>query len=262
MTTSPDTGGHAVVVTVYRDNPFLPACLRSLRAQTLASEIIITTPTPSVFVAASAAEVGAKVVVKPEDGGIADNWNFALNASDARYVTLAHQDDLYYPRFLERSLALFEKHDGAVLSFTGYEEVDDHGLPVSTKISRVKHLIEAVTLGSRTLVGGARLRAFLSFGNPLPCSSVTFDRHRLGAFCFSGDFASNLDWDAWLRLLQRGESFARTPEKLVGRRYNESMTTTALLRDGRRAAEDLRMFRRLWPTPVGETLALFYRAGY
>ena len=77
-----------------------------------------------------------------------------------------------------------------------------------------------------------------------------------------GDFASNLDWDAWLRLLQRGESFARTPEKLVGRRYNESMTTTALLRDGRRAAEDLRMFRRLWPTPVGETLALFYRAGY
>jgi hypothetical protein len=251
---------HAVVVAAYGDSPFLAGCLASLRAQTLASRIVLSTSTPSPFIDAAAAAHAVPVIINPRGGDIAADWNFALQATSARHVTLAHQDDVYAPTFLSRSL---ERLAGeGVLCFTGYDEIDEAGVVTGSKISAVKHLLERVTLGSETAVRGRRLRAFLSWGNPLPCSSVTFDRARLGDFAFSADYSSNLDWDAWLRLAEGGAVFARVPERLVGRRHNPLTATSRLIRDGVRQREDLRMFRRLWPSPLAETIAWVYRAGY
>ncbi len=253
---------HVFVVPAYGDSPFLSDCLMSLQSQRAAGKVILTTSTPSPFIERIARQFDAELIVNPQASGIASDWNFALTATDARRVTLAHQDDVYYPAFLERSVELLEGSPQAVLSFTGYQEIDDAGLPVASRISRAKHFLEALTLGGGRRVSRGRLRAFLSFGNPLPCSSVTFDRNRLGDFAFSTDFRSNLDWDAWLRLLERGDTFARTPERLIGRRHNALTATARLIGQGRRQAEDLTMFRRLWPWPIADALALFYRAGY
>ena len=179
-----------------------------------------------------------------------------------RRVTLAHQDDLYFPRFARRSLARLDETPEAVACFTGYEEIDDDGSKTASKISRVKHLLERATLGRETAVRGARLRAFLAFGNPLPCSSVTFDRDRLGDFRFSDAYRSNLDWDAWLRLAEQGRTLVREPARLVGRRHNALTATSSLIRDGTRRAEDLMLFRRLWPSPLADLIAWAYQAGY
>ena len=253
---------HAFVVPAYGDSPFLPACLASLTAQAQRSRIVVTTSTPSAFIAENAAAVGAALVVNPERAGIAADWNFALAAAAARYVTLAHQDDVYFPTFLAVSLELLTESPRAALAFTGYVEIDDHGAPTRSKISRVKHALEGLTLGGATEPSPRRLRAFLSFGNPLPCSSVTFDRARLAGFVFSDAFRSNLDWDAWLALAEAGIGFARTPQRLVGRRHNPLTATSALIREGVRAREDLAIFRRLWPGPLADLIAFAYRAGY
>ncbi len=253
---------HAFVVMAHGDSPFLTGCLASLRAQSLSSRIAVTTSTPSPFIKETAAAAAAPLIVNPERGGIAADWNFALRAGAARYVTLAHQDDVYFPPFLAASLDLLAAVPGAALSFTGYVEIGDNGSPVRSRTSLIKHALEAMTLGRRTAPGPARLRAFLSLANPLPCSSVTFDRARLGDFAFSDAFRSNLDWDAWLRLLDDGALFARTAERLVGRRHNQLTATTALTREGVREREDQVMFRRLWPRPVADLIALAYKAGY
>jgi hypothetical protein len=252
---------HMFVVLAFGASPFLPGCLASIGAQTTRSRTLIATSTPSEFIARAARERSVEIAVNPRREGIAADWNFGLRAASARFVTLAHQDDAYAPGFLDQTLAEFARHEG-VLCFTAYREIDDAGDPKSSKISRAKHLIEAVTLGGRHLVRGRRLRAYLSFGNPLPCSSVTFDMARLGAFAFSGDWASNLDWDAWWRLMAAGETFLRAPARLVGRRHNPLTATSGLLRDGTRRREDLAMFRRAWPPPLGDLVALAYRAGY
>jgi glycosyltransferase involved in cell wall biosynthesis len=253
---------HAFVVMAYGDSPFLPGCLASLAAQTEPSRIVVTTSTPSPYIEQGAVAASARLIVNPRKAGIAADWNFALNATQARYVTLAHQDDLYFPPFLKRSLELLAETDGAAVSFTGYVEVDEDGFRVRSRTSLIKHTLERMTLGGRTVPGAARLRAFLSFGNPLPCSSVTLDRSRLTGFAFSGDFRSNLDWDAWLRLMGEGAVFVRTGERLIGRRHNQLTATTALTREGVRKAEDLMIFRRLWPRPIAEILALAYKVGY
>src|SRR5438105_2002432 len=101
---------HAFVVPAYGDSPFLADCLRSLKAQTIAPRIVITTSTPSDFLEASARDFDAPLIVNPRREGIGGDWNFAMRATDARYVTLAHQDDVYYPAFAQRSLALLSAH--------------------------------------------------------------------------------------------------------------------------------------------------------
>jgi hypothetical protein len=250
---------HVFVVPAFGDSPFLAGCLASLQAQWLPSAIVIATSTPSDFIAGVARDAGVEVVVNPQRKGIAADWNFAMGVADRRYATLAHQDDTYAPDFLAQTLTAFAGDDTGVLCFTGYQEIDDFGGAKSSRISRVKHAIELATLGRARAVRGLRLRAYLSFGNPLPCSSVTFDTKKLRGFRFSSEYASNLDWDAWWRLMEDGATFLRAPDRLVGRRHNALTATAGLKRDGTRAAEDLIMFRRAWPRPVADAIAAVYR---
>ena len=253
---------HSFVVLAYKDSPFLPACVASVCAQTVASNVVITTSTPSAYIDEVAARFGVPVKVNPQRAGIAADWAFGLAATEARYVTLAHQDDVYYPTFSEQTLDAFGRWHQAVLCFTGYEEIDDEGQPKSSKISKIKHLIQFFAIGGRERVGGRSLHAILALGNTLPCSTVTYDRQRLGDFRFSDSLASNLDWDAWMSLLDRGETFLHVNARVVGRRHNALTETAALIRDGRRAREDLIMFRRLWPGAIGDLIAFVYRLGY
>jgi cellulose synthase/poly-beta-1,6-N-acetylglucosamine synthase-like glycosyltransferase len=253
---------HAFVVLAYGASPFLGACLRSLQAQTRPSPIVVTTSTPSDAIATAAREAGAELRLNPERRGIAGDWNFALKASDARYVTLAHQDDVYAPGFAERTLALFARHPEGSLCFTSQREIDDAGVARASRVSRVQRLIEAVTLGRREVARGLPMRLFLSFGNPLPCSSVTFDRTRLADFAFREGFASNLDWEAWWSLLQQGHVFLHAPEPLVARRRNALTETSRQIAAGGRAREDRAMFSRIWPAPIDRALAALYASSY
>lgn len=252
---------HAFVVLAYKRSPFLAGCLDTLTRQTTPSRIVLSTSTPNELIADQAARIGAEVRVNPASEGIGADWNFGLRIAGARYVTLVHQDDTYRPEFLERSMELLRRHDGDVC-FTGYQEIDDDGRPTSSKISKVKHLLEAATLTPVTRPSAFRMRAFLAFGAPLPCSSVTYDLSRLGDFAFSRDYSANLDWDAWLRLIDMGKQFVRHPGRLVGRRHNALTATSQLLADGSRRREDLDLFRRIWPRPLSDTIALLYRTGY
>jgi len=253
---------HSFIVLAHRDSPFLPGCLKALADQNARSRIAVSTSTPSPYIARAARAVCAELWINPRADGIAADWNFGLAQAKTRFVTLAHQDDTYAPGFAAKSLALFARRPAGALCFTGYQEIDDAGAPKSSKISKVKHLLERVTIGRREQVDGRLLLAFLSFGNPLPCSSVTFDRDKLPDFQFSPDWHSNLDWEAWWRLAKAGETFLHVPERLVGRRHNALTATSGLIADGTRRVEDLRMFRKAWPSPIAEAIAWVYRAGY
>jgi glycosyltransferase involved in cell wall biosynthesis len=256
------TIAHTFVVPAYGENPFLKTCLQSLRAQTLQGRIVVATSTPCAHISHAAQAMGLDVVVNPSRRGIGADWNFALAQAGTRFVTLAHQDDEYLPTFLETTLGLFARHSGATLSFTGFQQISDDGTPRSSRVSIVKDMLLRAFAGRRESIAGKRGRLLLSFGNPISCSSVSFARDKLGGFSFSESLASNLDWHAWLTLIERGDTLAYCSDRLVRRRYNEQTETSRLIKDGRRRAEDQMMFDRLWPKPVSRLLLRAYAHGY
>jgi hypothetical protein len=261
---SPPVPDHAFVVAAYGVSSFLPACLESLATQTLAgSAALVTTSTPSDALDAVAARHGVQLRVNPRRAGIGGDWNYALDACDARYVTIAHQDDVYRPRYVERILAALSNVPEALIGFSDFDETTETGpRPAHFNLRLKRFLCNRAFRGRRAIHDPNDKRRLLAWGNPIGCPAVTFDRRNTGDFRFVEDMASNLDWDAWLRLADRAGAFVRVDEALVVRRIHRQSETSALIADRRRIAEDRLMFGRLWPKPVAAVIAAIYRSSY
>lgn len=254
---------HAFVIPAYRESPFLADCIQSLLAQRLRSAVVVTTSTPSDFLSNICRQHGLSLLVNPHAFGIASDWNFALTATDADIVTLAHQDDLFLPDYLTKMVDAFRANPSAILAFTDHLEHTASG-PRSTNINvLIKRWLSSRVFGAATYIDDANTkRGLLKWGNPISCPSVTIHRRLVPDFRFSDEYQINLDWDAWLRLALRRGGFLYLRERLVSHRVHNGTETTASILDRRRHVEDLSMFKRLWPTPFALLIHRMYRFSY
>ncbi len=259
MQTSSD---HCFVVPAYGESPHLSACLQSLARQEAASPVLVATSTPNRHIAALAERHGATLHVNPvAGGGIGADWNFALGVAPTRWVTLAHQDDVYLPGFAGRTLAALRRHPGALLAFCDYGELElDRERPVSTLLRIKRVLLELGFLGGER----ARQRFFktnaLRFGCAIPCPAVTLDSGT--GLRFRTDLAVDLDWAAWLELARRPGAFVYVRERLMLHRVHPDSETSAAIGAGRRAEEDRAILRGLWPGFVADALVASYAIAY
>ncbi len=253
---------HGFVVPAYGASPFLEPCLKSLLEQEATGGILITTSTPNETVLALAERNGVEVIVNSARNGIGSDWNFALAQAPWPTVTLAHQDDVYDRRFAALSLSALDRNPDAAIVFTSHGEITDADERRSRLIWWVKMAIETFTVGSSERITGYRRKLLLSFGDPIGCSAVTFNRAVIPDFRFDPELTVCLDWEAWWRLHEQNYAFGHVPEQLVWRRYNDLAETWSGVRDGRRAREDALMFQRIWPRPLARVWAALYRVSY
>jgi glycosyltransferase involved in cell wall biosynthesis len=255
---------HAFVIPAYGDSPYLAECVASLTEQRgPRSAIAIATSTPSPALERIAREADVAYKVNPVRGGIGADWNFALRCAQAPYVTLAHQDDLFRPDYVERMRAAIALAPDALMAFSDFDEVDPQGpRPLHPNLRIKRFLVRRAFAGRSAIDRRGDKRRLLAWGNPIGCPSVVLNRGRLPSFRFDDTLHSNLDWEAWLRLADERGSFVHVAETLVTRRIHPASETTALIADARRIEEDRAMFRRLWPGPVAAVIAAVYRASY
>lgn len=254
---------HSFVVPAYGVSRHLDSCLASLKAQSIASEIIVATSTPSDELDQLCSRYGLRPIVHGPNQGIANDWNNALKAAAGQFVTLAHQDDVYYPQYAERTLDALHSAHNPLLAFTGYDEIDDAGnaLP-QNRLLRIKDLLLLFGFVGRSRVADRfSKRNVLRFACPIPCPAVTLDTARMGDG-YDASFQINLDWATWLRAADRDGEFVRIPEKLMGHRIHEGSETSAGIGDGRRQAEDRKILAMLWPAPVASIIAKSYAVAY
>ena len=253
---------HTFVVPAYGRSSHLRECLESLRAQTRPSPIVVATSTPFDDLEALVGEFGASLAIHSPNAGIGHDWNFALAQARTPWVTLAHQDDLYLPAFAERTMALAASEPEAVLLFTDYGESLGDQRRNTTPMLMIKRLLLEVGFLGRPMVSrtGAKLR-LLKFGCPVPCPSVTMKVSAAGVN-FREDLKVNLDWDAWMRLAVKDGAFGYVRDVLMLHRIHAGSETSDAIRQGVRAAEDLMMFRSLWPDPIARLLARAYSLSY
>lgn len=254
---------HSFVIPAYGCSPHLADCLESLRKQTLGgSEIVLSTSTPSAALDEVAGHFNVPVRVHGPSAGIGRDWNAALDCATRGWVTIAHQDDIYLPDFVARTMSVAERAPGAALVLTGYAELLDGKVRDRTTMLLIKKaLLELGFLGRSSVSGiGSKLR-LLRFGCPIACPSATLGPS-LSGLRFREDLKVDLDWEAWIRAARLQGAFCYVRDRLMLHRIHGASETSAGVRDGVRAREDLEMFRSLWPAPVAKLLARAYATSY
>lgn len=256
-----DDRRHTFVVPAYGNSPYLRACLVSLRNQTCQSEVVIATSTPSRGIAALADEFGARLAVNSRGGSIGRDWNFALSQAQTPWVTLAHQDDVYLPKFVDVVLAAVEANPATTLVFTDYAELlNEVRRPIGLMLGIKRALLELGFLGRSSLSRNSAKRRLLRLGCPIPCPAVTL--RAIPPMRFREDLKVNLDWHAWTQLAEEPGAFSYVRSVQMLHRIHGASETSVGVREGIRAAEDLMMFNRFWPAPVARILCRLYALSY
>ncbi len=255
---------HSFAVMAYGESPYLEACLNSLKNQSVSSAIYIATSTPSTYIESIARKMDIPVFVNQQNQGIAADWNFSLQQANTKYVTLAHQDDLYLERYAELSIKAAESFHDTLICFTNYSEVADGKERRGTLLLRVKLIMLWFFMPFRkNILNPFWKKRFLSLGCPIAAPSVLYNLNNLSNFKFSSEFSINMDWDAWSRMATEKEGrFVYVNHNLLQHRIHADSATTKGLQANARQNEDLLMFKRYWPGSIAKILSTIYARSY
>lgn len=259
---------HTFVICAYKESPYLRECVASLKQQSVTSNIILATSTPSPTLRALCEEEAITYLVREGTPGIAPDWNFALSCADTPYVTIAHQDDIYYADYTKQILKAVSGRSDALIAFSKYAELRNKMVAKKGLNMRIKEIILAPLL----LKGGAKSTFFkrwcIRFGNAICCPTVTYCMEPIRKYLdcigqremFRTHFRSNLDWETWELLSRCPGSFLYVSQPLMSHRIHEDSETSATIADHERGTEDYEMFQKFWPGWISKWLSGFYGA--
>ncbi|WP_455135980.1 glycosyltransferase [Thermophilibacter sp.] len=251
---------HTFVVCAYQENPYIGTTIESLQAQTVRSNIILSTSTPSAYLDDVCSRYDIPMVVNTHPYLAGDDWNYGYDQAQTRLVTMAHQDDYYAPQYVERVLAaLGEYGEGEVLiAFTDYFEMRNGEDVHNNRLLKIKRVMNA-PLRSRALNKSRFVkRRILAFGDSICCPAVTLVKQNLGSSPFDTTYKNSCDYKTWVDLAGKPGRFVYVPEQLMGHRIYAESATSRNLGENIRKSEDEEIMATLWPRPVARIINRAY----
>jgi glycosyltransferase involved in cell wall biosynthesis len=253
---------HAFAICAYKDSPYLEACLCSLLKQSVKSEVILCTSTPSPYIEKMADKYGVPLFVRYGESNIREDWNFAYNQVSARFVTIAHQDDLYRKDYVKKLLECYEKYPDMTLFTGGYTVIRGNRPVVFEKVEFIKRFLKLPLRYRRISHLTWVKKSVLMFGNSICCPACAYNKERLGKSLFNSPYQFALDWDTLYQLAGRPGRFINVEKPILYYRVHGEATTKACIADNSRLREEAHMFSKMWPEPVVKVLMHFYRKAY
>lgn len=252
---------HTFVICAYGASKYLEECICSLLEQTVKSRILIATSTPNELINKLGRQYHLKVCINREGKGIADDWNFAYDQADSKYVTLAHQDDVYEPDYTETMLAHLKNADRPLIFFSNYGEIRQRHKIKANPLLRIKRIMLMPLCNKKMRKYRMIKRGSVALGNPICCPAVTYVKENMQCPVFEKRFKSNLDWEAWERISNKEGSFEYCNKVLMYHRIHEGSETSVLINNRERVREDYEMLRRFWPGWVAKIYMKIYVKG-
>ena len=257
---------HTFVICAFKESPYLYECIRSLKKQKNPSIIKLATSTPSDFLKDICKEFDIEYCVRDGVSGISADWNYAYSVADTDYVTIAHQDDIYYADYSGMIEKYIDDNGHTLIAFTDYSELKgDKRIDKSLNLMIKRFLLIPIRNEHSNHLRW-RKRWILRFGNAVCCPSVTYNKKALDKILlkygrnelFQSHFRSNLDWEMWEWLSNRRGSFVYIPGILMSHRIHMDSETSATIRDNQRGAEDYEMFVKFWPEWISRLISKAY----
>lgn len=232
----------SVVVPSFNYARYLPARLRSIRAQTLPPyELIVLDDRSSDDSVAVARETlrGAPVdwrIIEGREkaGSVFAQWRAGVAAAGGDFIWIAEADDLADPRFLETTAGALSDPQ-VVLSYCQSRQIDASGRLLDTDYLTYVSDIGAERWRQAYVAEGAEeIRTALAVKNTIPnVSACVFRKDALQtaleqSFDEIGRFRIAGDWMTYVRTLAHGR-IAYDPRALnLHRRHDTSVTASAL----------------------------------
>ena len=259
---------HTFAICAYGDSPYLEECMASLACQRQKSEIICCTSTPSPYIEGLAEKYRIPLYVREGESGIREDWLFAYRKASGDLVTIAHQDDRYEKRYAETLFSMYEKYPDMTVFCSDYatlrmeRETEAPKLQLVNAVWLVKKLLRLPLRFKGLSDRKAVKRAALLFGNSVCCPSCTYNKEQIGDDMFHSEYDFALDWDNLYELAGKKGRFICSEKPLIAYRVHAAATTKACIEDNRRPADEMAMFRKMWPDWMVKILMHFYRKAY
>lgn len=253
---------HTFAVCAYKDSPYLEQCLKSLVNQTVPTNIILCTSTPSPYIQKLADKYDIPVYVRDGKSDIQDDWNFAYDTAQTQYVTIAHQDDVYGKNYTK---VLFEKrrrYPDMSIFFCSYHAIKGTREDDKERSSMVKRLLCLPV----SMTGIAHWKwikkSCLCLGNSISCPMITYNKNITGDTIFQSKLKYALDWEMNLKIACLPGRFVYVRQPLGFYRIHDGATSKQFLLNHKKEAEDIAMFRHFWPMWMVKLIMVFYKKSY
>ena len=252
---------HTFAVCAYKESEFLEDCVKSLLSQTVKTKIIMATSTPNDHIKSIAEKYGIPLFVNNGIKGIGGDWNFAASCAETPLVTIAHQDDIYEPRYAEEMLEYLNRAIDPIIYFSGYYELRNGEKVEHNRLLKIKKIMLSPLKIKAFWKSRFVRRRILSFGCPICCPAVTMVKGKFGENQFTNDFLSNIDWQQWEIQSRKKGSFVYNPKPLMCHRIHGGSATSEIIGDNKRTSEDFEMFLKFWPKGIAKILTRVYSKG-
>lgn len=245
---------HTFTICAYKESEYLEECIKSLKKQTVKSNIIMCTSTPNKFIEKLAKKYKIELFVRDGKSDIQDDWNFAVEKCKTDLVTVAHQDDVYHEKYLENIL---NGYTGRELMLFTEQFYYKNGKVVKDKNTSIKKFLK---LPLRTFLRNIRFtRKFtLAFGNTINCPAVTYNVKLLDTPIFTSNLKFGLDWDTFLKIYSKKGRIYYTSKPSIYYRVHDEATSKSFIVNNKRYDEDVIMFRKFWPNWIVKIIMKFY----
>ena len=247
---------HTFVICAYKDNPFLQDTIDSLKAQTALGNIILSTSTPSSYLEGICERNEIEMTVNPNPRSAGRDWNWGYDHAQTSLVTMAHQDDIYLPEYVEFFLERMNRYEAGDVSiaFSDYSELREGEVVTDNAILKVKRVMNWPF--SHDLFNGSKFvqRRILAFGDSICCPAVMLNKTVVGNSPFDEEYINSCDYKTWIDLSSKPGRFVYINKPLLMHRIYAESATTRNLESNVRQVEDTEILSKLWPGPIGRVV--------
>ena len=236
---------HSFIILAYNESDDLEECIKSIKKQSVKSNVLIATSTKNDYIIELAGEYGLGVMVNESESNKGNDYNFALDAVNTELVTIVHQDDLYDRNYAKEVINCYENNKDASIIFTdNYEIIGDKKIKRSMRLFKKRICIFLLKYNFLNKYKYFK-RLALKYHKAICTSSITFVKKNIVNDVFPIDMKYNNDWAGLEKLSLLNNRFVFLPMKLVGYRVNESQ-----LKSNEQIEEDIMVYKKFWNNKI------------
>lgn len=249
---------HSFVICAYKENPHLEKTILSLINQTKKSQIFLSTSTPNEHILKLCEKYNIKYFINQNPKNAGTDWNYAYDNAPTQLVTLAHQDDIYKPEYLEEVLNAINNNENFIMAFTDYYEIRDGNDVYNNKLLKIKRMMNAPFKYKVFQKSKFIRRRNLSIGCSICCPAVTYNKKLAGKSIFDTVYINSCDYKTWCDLAEKNGRFVYINRPLLGHRIYAESATSKNLEENIRKKEDYEILCMYWPKFIAKIINNIY----